>query len=124
MGRLYVSQAGTDCALAKMDFREEGDDRRHTGPGSVRVLRRLARRFKCQVRFASIADMAVRGRRYAGPHVALNGVTMTHRLFALAVTMFACASATSLAVAADQKFEVKSVAEKKIPQLPSGPLFW
>jgi len=30
----------------------------------------------------------------------------------------------SLSVASEPKFEVKSVAEKKIPQLPSGPLFW
>jgi hypothetical protein len=26
MGRLYVSQAGTDCAFAEMDLREEGND--------------------------------------------------------------------------------------------------
>ena len=30
----------------------------------------------------------------------------------------------SLPVASAQTFKIKSVAEKKIPQLPSGPLFW
>jgi len=49
---------------------------------------------------------------------------MTHRLFVLAVAFLAWAAATSSSVASEQKFEVKSVAEKKLSQLPSGPLFW
>lgn len=43
--------------------------------------------------------------------------------------LFACAVALSglllsSPISAAQKFDVKPVAEKKIPQLPSGPLFW
>ena len=45
---------------------------------------------------------------------------MTHRLFVLAVAFLAWAAATSSSVASEQKFEVKSVAEKKISQVPSG----
>jgi hypothetical protein len=49
---------------------------------------------------------------------------MTHRLFALAVAFLAWTAVVSLSVASEQKFEVKGVAEKKISELPSGPLFW
>jgi hypothetical protein len=49
---------------------------------------------------------------------------MTHRLFALAVGCLAWTTVVSLSVASEQKFEVKAVAEKKISELPSGPLFW
>ena len=44
---------------------------------------------------------------------------------AVLVGVAACLAAllTSFSASA-QKFEIKSIAEKKIPQLPSGPLFW
>ena len=46
---------------------------------------------------------------------------MTHRLLALAAALFVWVSSL---VASELKFEVNSVAEKKITQLPPGPLFW
>jgi hypothetical protein len=38
MGRLHVSQAGSDRALAKMGLREESDRRWHPRPGGFWVL--------------------------------------------------------------------------------------
>jgi hypothetical protein len=49
---------------------------------------------------------------------------MAHRLFVLAVACFAWTTIVPLSAASEQKFEVKAVAEKKIPKLPAGPLFW
>lgn len=49
---------------------------------------------------------------------------MTHRLFPIAIAFFACATSVPSSVASEQKFAVKSVAEKKISQLPGGQLFW
>jgi hypothetical protein len=49
---------------------------------------------------------------------------MTHRLFALAIWCLALTTVVSLSVASEPKFEVKAVAEKKISELPPGPLFW
>jgi hypothetical protein len=49
---------------------------------------------------------------------------MKHRLFALAIAFLAWGTVTSSLAASEKKFEVKSVAEKKISQLPPGSLFW
>jgi len=49
---------------------------------------------------------------------------MTRQLLSIAITFFACAAVAPSSVASEQKFEVKSVAEKKISQLPAGQLFW
>ena len=49
---------------------------------------------------------------------------MTNRLFPIAVAFFACAISMASSIAAEQKFEVKAIAEKKISQLPAGQLFW
>jgi hypothetical protein len=49
---------------------------------------------------------------------------MIHRFFPLAVAFLAWAAGISLSAASEQKFEVKSVAEKKISELPPGQLFW
>src|SRR6476646_5378148 len=49
---------------------------------------------------------------------------MAHRFFPLAGAFLAWTTAISLSVAAEQKFEVKAVAEKKLSELPPGQLFW
>jgi hypothetical protein len=49
---------------------------------------------------------------------------MTDRLFPIAVAFLVCATVMSPSIASAQKFEVKSIAEKKISQLPVGQLFW
>lgn len=46
----------------------------------------------------------------------------TFRIFIWVVAIFGLSP--SLSLASEPKFEVKSVVEKKIPQLPPGPLFW
>lgn len=46
----------------------------------------------------------------------------TFSIFVWVVAIFGLSPSFSLA--SEPKFEVKSVAEKKIPQLPPGPLFW
>jgi len=49
---------------------------------------------------------------------------LAHRLLASTVALLAWTSVASSSVASEQKFEVKAVAEKKISELPPGPLFW
>ena len=49
---------------------------------------------------------------------------MKLHLFAVAIAFLAWGTVTSSQAAAEKKFEVKSLAEKKISQLPPGSLFW
>lgn len=46
------------------------------------------------------------------------------RLLLVLITCVAVAMVLSPSTASAQKFEIKPVAEKKVQQLPSGPLFW
>jgi hypothetical protein len=90
--------------------------------GRTEALLRLCRIISCVLYAASV--LSFQGRRYVEPHAGSMELSMTHRLFALAVGCLAWTTVVSLSVASEQKFEVKAVAEKKIPELPSGPLFW
>jgi hypothetical protein len=53
---------------------------------------------------------------------------MTRGWFSSIHAALACAAIVGVVLASSsasaQKFEIKSIAEKKIPQLPPGPLFW
>jgi hypothetical protein len=64
------------------------------------------------------------GDDHAGPQAAPTELPMIHRFFPLAVAFLAWAAGISLSSASEQKFEVKSVAEKKISELPPRQLFW
>jgi glucose/arabinose dehydrogenase len=46
------------------------------------------------------------------------------RLLLVLITCVAVAMVLSPSTASAQKFEITPVAEKKVQQLPSGPLFW